>query len=298
MLKHLKYFVVLIISTSISFSQIIEKPVEFSMGEHNTLVITLVDVDKNLVEDEWKAANKIFGKTDKKKGEFINRNVNLAGLSNPVDWYLQLDKKKGDVFLQLCVISNEEFLSSSNQVANFEVVSNFLNDFAYKVEIAKVSEKFEDEKKELAKLQKSLANTNKDIVKNNDEIDKNNKKIEKSNKDIKSNLKKQNETKIAIEEQSLVVGNLLEDSSVPSEESKKYKEFEKENDSLHKLQKKLEKLVGDYDGLLKTINKSTNKIEKAQKDNKSDKKELDKLKNKISKQGETVEKIRRQLESM
>ena len=165
------------------------------MGEHNTLVITLVDVDKNLVEDEWKAANKIFGKTDKKKGEFINQNVNLAGLSNPVDWYMQLDKKKGDVFLQLCVISNEEFLSSSNQVENFEVVSNFLNDFAYKVEIAKVNEKFEDEKKELAKLQKSLANTNKDIVKNNDEIDKNNKKIEKSNKDIKSNLKKQNETK-------------------------------------------------------------------------------------------------------
>lgn len=298
MLKHLKYLFIVTIIVSVSFSQITEKPIEFSMGEHNSLVITLPEVDKKLVEDEWKAANKVFGKTDKKKGEFINTNINLVGLTNPVDWYMQLDKKKGNIILQLCVISSEEFLSSSNQFANFEVISNFLNDFAYKVEVAKVQEKFEDAKKELGKLQKSLKNANQDIVKNNEAIDKNTKKTNKSNKDIESNLKKQNDTNSAIAEQNLIVGNLLDDGAIPTEDSKEFAKFEKENDYLQKLQKKLEKLVGDYEGSLKTINKSTKKIEKAQKDNKSNSKEVDKLKSKISKQGQLVEKIRKQLESM
>jgi len=298
MLNNFKYLLVSILLFSFANSQVVEKNIEFKIGEHNSLVIKIYDVDKKLVEDEWKSFNSKFGKTDKKKGEFINKKVVLEGISNPMDWYMKLDKKKGDVDVQLCVISKEEFLSSSNQEGNFIIVSKYLNDFSYSVEVAKVQAKFDDEKKELEKLQKSLKKKNNDIGKNNDTIDKHNKKIDKANKSIESNLKDQKKTNKEITEQRITVEKLLVNGNVPTEDSGDYKKFEKENDKLLKLQKKLEKLIKDYDGDVKTIDKSTKKVEQAIKDNKSDKKDVEKLKDKISKQGKLVESIRRQLESM
>lgn len=296
--KYLKYLSSLILVVTFSFSQVGEKTVEFKFGAHNAFYILLSDVDKNLVEDEWKAANKNFGKTDKKKREFINKEVNLEGLSNTVDWYMKLDKKKGGVELQLCVISNDEFVSSSNQPENFAVISSFLSDFAYSVEIARVRVEYEDEKKELEKLQKSLKKVNNNIEKNNDLVNKHNKKIKKANKDIESNLKKQTELNEEIAMQSTVVENLLVDGEIPPEDSAGYEQFSDANDNLQKVQNKLEKLVKDYDGLLKDIEKSTKKVQKGEDDLKSNAKEIDKLKKKISKQGKMVESIHKKLQSM
>ena len=293
-----KILISLFLLISISFSQVSEKMVEFKFGAHNALVITLNDVDRDVVQDVWKNVNKPFGKADKKKGEYITTGVNLAGLSNPIDWYVLFDKTKGDVELSLCAISNDEFISSSNQPDNFAVISKFLTDFAYKVEKKKVSNKLEKEKKELEKLQKDLNKANDNIKNNNDDIDKHTKRIKKSNKEIDSNLKKQNDLNSQIATQGMVVEGLLVDGAVPAEDSAEFETFDKENDNLQKLKKKLEKVSKDYDDLLKTIEKSTKKIEKAQKDNKSESKEVDKLKKKISKQGELVESIRRQLEAM
>ena len=156
MKKYLKYFVAAAMSIAAVFSQIAEVSTEFKFGEHNALQLNLIDVRKNLVEDVWKDINKQFGKTDKKKGEFITKDVNLVGLSNPVDWFMKLDKSKSAVVLYLCVISDEEFLSSSNQPDNYTVITDFLNKFAYKVEKARVKEEFKSETKELVKLQKNL----------------------------------------------------------------------------------------------------------------------------------------------
>lgn len=298
MYVNLKYLIGIFLFLSFSFSQIVEKTIEFNFGEHNALVITLNGADKKIVEDEWKLANKAIGKTDKKKGEYITTGVNLGGLSNPVDWYMQLDKKKGDVELQICVISDEEFLSSTNQSENFLIVSKFLNDFDYTVQKATVRHEFESEKKELGKLQKSLKKSKNSISDNSDLIDKHSKKIDKANKDIESNLKKQKELNSKISEQGLVVENLLMDGNVPNEGSAEYDTFNDENDNLNKSQKKLEKLVDDYNDLLKTIDKSNRKIEKAQKDIKSDSKESEKLNKKIKEQGELVESLRKKLESM
>jgi len=296
--KYSKFFISLLILLSLSFSQVSEKMVEFKFGEHNALTITLNDVDKDVVQDVWKDVNKPLGKADKKKGEYITTEVKLEGLSNPIDWYVKFDKSKGDIELALCAISKDEFISSSNQPENFAVISKFITDFAYKVEKTKVRTKLEKEKKELEKLQKDLKKATGNIKDNNDDIDKHTKRINKSNKEIDTNLKKQNDLNSQIAAQGLVVEGLLVDGAVPAEESNEFETFEKENDSLQKLKKKLEKVSDDYDDLLKTIEKSTKKIEKAQKDNKSESKKVDKLKKKISKQGELVESIRRQLEAM
>jgi len=298
MQKYLKYLISIFIFISFLIAQVSESMAEFNFGEHNALRLTLFDVERKLVENEWKLYNKSFGKVDKKKGEFITKGVSLEDLSNPVDWYMKLDKKKNNVILELCVISSEEFLSSSNQSDNYRVIENYLEYFVFVVEKAKVNEQFEIEKKTLSKLQKELKKLIEDYDDNSNSIEKYTKKIANAEKDNKSNLKKQAKTKDAISAQGLVVEEVLSNPSTSISDGEVSPEYEEANKKLLKLQKSLEKLVDKYSDNLKSINKSSKKIEKAKKDNQSNIKKQEKTKDKISDQGKVVEQLRKQLETM
>jgi len=298
MKKYLNYSLLVLFLTSFALSQVNEGMAEFNIGNHNALRLTLFDVEKKLIEDEWKLYTKSFGKIDKKKGEFITKGVALEGLSNPVDWYMKLDKKKKNILLQLCVISNEEFISSSNQSDNYRIIENYLEYFIFVIEKAKVNEQFEAKKKTLAKLQKKFKKLEEDYNSNINSIEKYIKKIGNVEKDNKSNLKKQTKTKDAISAQGLVVEEIISNPSTSTSDGEVSPEYEDANKKLLKLQKNLEKLVDDYSDNLKSINKSSKKIEKAKKDNQSNIKNQKKTKDKISNQGQTVEQLRKQLETM
>ena len=298
MKKYFKYLISTFILTSFIIAQVTESMVEFRMGKHNALRLILIDVDKKLVEGEWKLYTKSFGKPDKKKGEWITKGVNLEGLSNPVDWYMKLDKKKKDIFFKLCVISNEEFLTSSNQSNNYKIIVNYLEGFVFAVEKAKVKAEYETEGKALVKLQKKLKKLNENYGSNLKSIEKHTKKIKKAEKENKSNLKKQAETRESISEQGLFVEEILSNPSDSINAGEVSPEYEEANKKLLKLQKKLEKLVDQYGNNLKSVDKSIKKIEKAEKGNKSILKDQAKNKKKISEQGMVVEKLRKLLESM
>ena len=298
MKKYFKYLISTFILTSFIVAQVTESMVEFKMGKHNALRLILIDVDKKLVEGEWKQYTKSFGKPNKKRGEFITMGVILNGLSNPVDWYMKLNKKKKDVLLQLCVISNEEFLSSSNQNDNYRIVEKYLEEFVFIVEKAKVKTEYEREEKVLAKLQKELKKLSENYDSNIKSIEKYTNKIKKAEKDNKSNLKKQAKTKDEISSQGLIVEEILSNPSDSINEGEVSPEYEEANKKLLKLQKKLEKLVNQHGDNLKSINKSIKKIEKAKNNNKSNLKDQAKTKKKISEQGQVVEKLRKLLGSM
>ena len=200
--------------------------------------------------------------------------------------------------LQLCIISNDEFLSSSNQSANYRIIENYLEKFVFAVEKAKVKDKYETEKKVLAKLQKKLKKLNDDYNSNIKSIEKYAKKTKKAEKENKSNLKKQANTKNEISSQGSVIEEILSNPSDSINEGEVSPEYEEANKKLLKLQKNLEKLVDGYKKNLKSIEKSIKKIQKAEKENKSILKDESKTKKKISEQGKIVDKIRRQLEAM
>ncbi len=298
MQKYLKYLISIFIFISFLIAQVNEGMVKFNLGEHNALKLRLIDVDKKMVEDEWKLYTKPYGKPDKKKGEFITRGVNMVGISNPVDWYVKLDKNKKDIILKLCVISNEEFLSSSNQSGNYEVIENYLEYFVFVVDKAKVNKEFESVKKALASLQKKLKKLSGNFASNLKSIEKYTKKIKSAEKDNKSNLKKQAETKENISKQGLIVEEIISSPTDSTQEGEVSPEYQEANEKLLKLQKKLGKLGGEYEGNLKSIDKSIKKIEKAEKNNKSNLKDQTKIKKQITEQGQLVEKLRKQLESM
>ena len=298
MKKYFNYSLLVLLLTSFALSQVNEGMAEFNIGNHNALRLTLFDVEKKLIEDEWKLYTKSFGKIDKKKGEFITKGVALEGLSNPVDWYMKLDKKKKNILLQLCVISNEEFISSSNQSNNYRIIENYLEYFIFVIEKAKINEQFKAEKKTLAKLQKEFKKLEENYNSNINAIEKYTKKIGNVEKDNKSNLKKQTKTKDAISAQGLVVEEIISNPSTSTSDGEVSPEYEDANKKLLKLQKNLEKLIDDYSDNLKSINKSSKKIEKSKKDNQSNIKNQKKTKYKISDQGQTVEQLRKQLETM
>ena len=298
MKKYFNYSLLVLFLTSFALSQVNEGMAEFNIGNHNALRLTLFDVEKKLIEDEWKLYTKSFGKIDKKKGEFITKGIALEGLSNPVDWYMKLDKKKKNILLQLCVISNEEFISSSNQSNNYRIIENYLEYFIFVIEKAKINEQFKAEKKTLAKLQKEFKKLEENYNSNINAIEKYTKKIGNVEKDNKSNLKKQTKTKDAISAQGLVVEEIISNPSTSTSDGEVSPEYEDANKKLLKLQKNLEKLIDDYSNNLKSINKSSKKIEKSKKDNQSNIKNQKKTKYKISDQGQTVEQLRKQLETM
>ena len=240
MKKYLKQLLVFLIIISAISAQVTEGIVEYKFGEHNALQINLIDVEKNLVEDVWKKHTKPLGKTDKKKGEFITKEVILDGLTNPVDWFMKLENKKKDVLLQLCTTSNEEFLSSVNQPNNYKILVTFLEDFSFQVEKVKVNEELEDEKNKLEKLQKKLKKLKKDYNNNLDSAKGHSKKIEKTEKENKSIIEKQSKVSGEIETQGLLIEKLLKDSGEESEE------YIEEKKGLAKLQKKLDNLVKDF----------------------------------------------------
>lgn len=298
MKKYLKYLISTFILTFFIFAQVTESMVEFSLGKHNALRLSLIDVDKKLVEKKWKLYTKPLGKLNKKKGEFITKGVNLEGLSNSTDWYMKLDKKKKDILLQLCVISNEEFLSSSNQSGNYKIIENYLENFVFVVEKAKVKAEFDTEEKALVKLQKRLKKLKNNFDRNLKSIEKNTKKIGRAENNNKSNLKKQRKTKDEISMQGLIIEEILSNPSDSINEGEVSSEYEEAHKKLLKLQKKLEKLVSDYKSNLKTINKSSKKIEQAKKENQSIIKSQKKIKEKISDQGKIIEQLRKQLQTM
>jgi DNA-binding ferritin-like protein (Dps family) len=267
---------------SILIAQVTESIVKFNLGEHNALQLKLNDVNKNMVEREWKLYTKSHGKPDKKK----------------VDWYMRLDKNKKNVILKLCVISNEEFLSSSNQSGNYRIIENYLSNFVFVVEKAKVKNEFESENKTLTKLQKKLKKLSENYNSNLKSIDKYNKRIKSAEKDNKSNLKKQADTRENIFNQGLIVEGILSNPSDSIQVGEVSPEYEDANKELLKMQKKLNKLTGDYEDNLKKIDKSIKKINKVEKDNKSNLKDQTKTKKQITEQGQLVEKLRKRFESM
>ncbi|MEE8341340.1 MAG: hypothetical protein V3R52_04515 [Candidatus Neomarinimicrobiota bacterium] len=298
MKKYFTYLISTFIFTSLIFAQITESMVEFRIGKQSALRVVLIDVDKKLVEDEWKLYTKPYGKYNKKKGEYINLGVNLKGLTNPVDWYMKLDKDKKNIILKLGILSNSEFLTSSNQSENYTTIENFLEGFVFAVEKAKIKAEYETERKAHGKLQKKLKKLKEDYNSNNKAIEKYTKKIKNTEKDNKSNLKKQANTKTEISEQGLIVEGILSSPSDSINEGEVSPEYEEANKKLLKLQKNLEKLVGRHEANLKSIDKLIKKIEKAEKSNKSILKDESKTKKKISEQGKVVDQLRRKLEAM
>ena len=96
----------------------------------------------------------------------------------------------------------------------------------------------------------------------------------------------------------MIVEEILRNPSDSIQEGEVSPEYEEANEELLKIQKKLGKLVNNYEDNLKTIDKSIKKINNTQKDNKSNLKDQDKIKKRIMEQGRLVEKLRKQLESM
>ena len=295
MQKYLKYFISILTFISLGLSQVTESMEKFNIGTHNALQIKILDTEKKLVEEEWKEYVKPKGTTKKKKSEYISTEINLIGLSNPVDWYMRLDKGKKNIILSLCVISQEEFLSSSNQIENYAVVQDYLEKFVFVVEKAKIQKEFEEGSKKLSKLQNELKKLNKNYDKNLKLIDKSEKQVNKLEKENKSNLDKQEKRREQITEQRLILENISSSQESAKEDSVS-KEFEEGNINLLKLQKKLGILASDYEGNLKSINKLSKKIEEAKNNNQSIVKNQQKIKEKISGQGKSVEQIRKQLE--
>ena len=111
-------------------------------------------------------------------------------------------------------------------------------------------------------------------------------------------MKKQAETRENISNQGLIVEEIINNSPDSINEGEVSPEYKEANAKLLKLQKKLGKLGDKYEDNLKKIDKSIKKINKAEKDNKSNLKDQTKTKTKITEQGELVEKLRKQLESM
>ena len=210
MVNHFRFVVIICMMFSLASGQVGTKKSEMSQGKFDALVMTLVDVDKDLVEDTWKEYTANFGKTKKKKKEFITNDIKIDGLSNdnPVSLYLKLKKDRKNVSLLLWVKGVDGFLSASENKNDLKVMESFLADFQISLSKAILRDEFENASDKLKKLQKNLQKTIDSYSDNIKDIEKANKKIKKTEKENESLLKEQETLKTKITEQGMLVEEL------------------------------------------------------------------------------------------
>ena len=191
-------FIILMLLTSTAFTQVIEKQMNMSSGEHSGLEVDL-PVDSKSADKIWKEYVKPYGKTDwdRKNKEQVLFNVHISSItSSPLTVVARFnqfrDMTKGSFWFK----KEGEFLSSDTDTESLRAAGEFLQEYAYETERHAIREELKKHdkglnslEKDLGKLQKKNQNLHKDIEKAKAEIAKKEREIAE-NLDFQSGKRK------------------------------------------------------------------------------------------------------------
>ncbi len=196
-------FIILFMLSVTAYSQVVEKQMAMSSGEHNGLEVDL-PVDSKTADKIWKDYVKPYGKTDwdRKNKEHVLFNVHISSISSEalsvVARFNQYqDMTKGSFWFK----SEAGYLNSEEDIEALRGAGEFLQEYAYETERHAIREEIKTQdkglnnmEKDLGKLQKKNQNLHKDIEKAKEEI-------AKKEREIEQNLKAQVDKKNEIESQ-------------------------------------------------------------------------------------------------
>lgn len=143
----------------------------------------IVNSLKNIGYDP-ESKGKLFWKNNKVNGFYTFKNVNIQGISHPVDLYFKVDQKsrriKDESIIYLLVSNGDEKFINESDTTTYNVAQKLMNDFVSKSAAYKLSLDIKAQEDEIKDAEKKLANqkeNEKELIK----------KIDKLQEDLKRN---------------------------------------------------------------------------------------------------------------
>jgi len=191
-------------------AQVSEKTKTMSLGTQNAIIVSIPDADKKLIEKQWKAYLKEYGKVKKnrKTKEHFADDVKIASISGAGTMDVYATSEDGQLISYFDM--GNGFLSSESHSDSYKAASVFLNEFKNEVTREMIRQELKEEEKNLGKMEKTLKGLEKDLDRYNSIIEKAKERIAQAEADIEQNGIDQENTKVEIESQTKVVEEVQE----------------------------------------------------------------------------------------
>lgn len=192
---------------------VLEQERTMSLGSNYSFYVELDGASKKVVEKQWKAYMKSYGKTkyNKKAKEYYTNGAKIPIINgtNKMDFYIKIDEGKDMSTLYSWIDLWGSFAAPDDHRVQTEGIRTFLNDFW-------ISSKKEIVGKELKAEEKNQSNFEKDLVKlekNNDkyhsDIEKLKQRITDLEAKIEQNYSDQDDKRVEIKRQMKVVEEVV-----------------------------------------------------------------------------------------
>ncbi len=184
-----------------------------SEGAQTGFSVLLPNANKKMVQKLWKDLMKDYSTKPKKvkKTESVAAGARISSISGAgeIDIYSQIDEQGDDVAMVVWFdMGDGKWLNSRDYPNSYEDAERLIEKFGIKVKQEGVKQELEAEEKQLKKTENELEKLVKKKSKLEKDIEDYKKKIEKAEQEIKENLATQEETKTAIDEQKMKVGEV------------------------------------------------------------------------------------------
>lgn len=263
-------------------AQVTEDVRMMSEGNQNALTILLPGTSAKYAEEKWAEFVKAYGKMTsiKKSREKVVSGIQMVEVSrgSTLSVYSLADELGKDTRLLTWWHLDSTFISSTKNPEAFANAAKKLEEFAFNVKVAHVSDEIAVEQKGLERMKSDLSKLQKENTGLHKDIDTYTKKIEQAEKtDIPSNLASQEQARTAIAAlQTSALGEL-------------------EQKELSKQMKILDKLTKENDGLHRAIRDYGDRIAKARRDIEHNLTDQDKAKTAVARQEKVLADIQQKL---
>lgn len=198
--------------TFFSFAQVSEAEKPMSTGVENALSIRLLNTTEKDVEKIWKTYTKDYKgkmKKDRKTGEIFTDNANIPELSsNTVDLFAKMTTVGEEVMFSVWFDLGGSFLSSQTHADKYGQAEKILLLFALEVSQKTITDELGSEEDILKKQTKELEQLEKENTKLHSNIEDYKKKIAEAEAAIEKNVAEQENKKVEIQKQEVVVGKV------------------------------------------------------------------------------------------
>jgi len=209
-MKKIATLIACILFSSYTFSQKIkvsESTEKIGGGSHNSLVVSIYEVEADEILKEWKSLMKHYdGKVTMSDGVFADNAIIKSMGPNSMDIYARTEKvKEGEVKLIVGFDLGGAYLSSSLHGEQFKIAKQIVYDFAVKT----TKESVADQLKAAQKILNKITDQHEDLVKNTESLKKDiedyKSRIKKAEENIVKNNSEQEKKKQEISSQQKVV---------------------------------------------------------------------------------------------
>lgn len=169
--------------------QIDEKSVTFNSGSHNAIVVTIPYASKDVVEKELKSEMKDWGgKFESTKGEYIAMQTTMKAMGDKhFDGYAKVIESGDVIQVAFAVDLGGAYLSSNEHSAQYKVIKEKVQKFAYKTANEGVAVELAAEAKILKDMEKEKSDLEESIKDSKHDIEEYKKKISEAEQKIKEN---------------------------------------------------------------------------------------------------------------